>query len=67
VEEELLGELYRAVELLPPGCVQVFKLSLAGVGNQEIADRLSLSIHTVKTQKQRALAALKERFNANRL
>ncbi|MDR1274117.1 MAG: sigma-70 family RNA polymerase sigma factor [Odoribacteraceae bacterium] len=63
VEEELLSHLYRAIELLPAGCVQVFKLSLAGAGNQEIADRLSISIHTVKTQKQRALHALKERFN----
>jgi RNA polymerase sigma-70 factor (ECF subfamily) len=62
MEEELLAELYRAIEQLPAECVRVFKLSLAGIANQEIADRLSISIHTVKTQKQRALNALRERF-----
>ncbi|MDR2413790.1 MAG: sigma-70 family RNA polymerase sigma factor [Odoribacteraceae bacterium] len=62
VEEEMLGELYRSVERLPAECARVFKLSLAGVGNREIAERLSISIHTVKTQKQRALATLKGRL-----
>ncbi|MDR1415434.1 MAG: sigma-70 family RNA polymerase sigma factor [Odoribacteraceae bacterium] len=62
VEEELLGQLYRAAEQLPAECVRVFKLSLAGLGNRQIADQLSLSIHTVKTQKQRALVALRGRF-----
>jgi RNA polymerase sigma-70 factor (ECF subfamily) len=66
IEEELIGELHRAAEQLPVACARVFKLSLTGATNQEIADRLSLSIHTVKTQKQRALAVLKERFHAPR-
>ncbi|MDR0766459.1 MAG: sigma-70 family RNA polymerase sigma factor [Odoribacteraceae bacterium] len=60
IEEELLGELHRAVDRLPAACARVFRLSLAGAGNQEIADRLSISIHTVKTQKHRALVALKD-------
>lgn len=32
------------------------------MSNQEIADTLSVSIHTVKTQKQRAMSVLKQRF-----
>ncbi|MDR2130127.1 MAG: RNA polymerase sigma-70 factor [Odoribacteraceae bacterium] len=62
IEEELLGDLHRAIERLPAECARVFKLSLTGISNQEIADQLSLSIHTVKTQKQRALVALRERL-----
>lgn len=62
IEEELLGQLYRAVEELPTECARVFKLGLEGMSNQEIADTLGISIHTVKTQKQRAMSTLKSRF-----
>lgn len=62
IEEEVLGEIYRAIEELPTECARVFKLGLEGLSNQEIADTLSVSIHTVKTQKQRAMAVLKHRF-----
>lgn len=41
----------------------VLGLGLEGLSNQEIADALSVSIHTVKTQKQRAMAVLKRRFS----
>ena len=62
IEEEMLGQLYRAIEELPTECARVFKLGLEGLSNQEIADTLSVSIHTVKTQKQRAMSVLKRRF-----
>lgn len=62
IEEELLGQLYRAIEELPTECARVFKLGLEGISNQEIADTLGISIHTVKTQKQRAMSTLKNRF-----
>ncbi|MFR7809522.1 MAG: sigma factor-like helix-turn-helix DNA-binding protein [Butyricimonas faecihominis] len=58
----MLGQLYRAIEELPTECARVFKLGLEGLSNQEIADTLSVSIHTVKTQKQRAMSVLKRRF-----
>ena len=64
IEEELLGQLYRAIEELPTECARVFKLGLEGLSNQEIADTLKVSIHTVKTQKQRAMTTLKNRFGA---
>ena len=59
IEEELLGQLYQAIEKLPEGCAQVFRMSMTGMSNQEIADTLSISINTVKTQKQRAIQALR--------
>lgn len=64
IEEEMLGEIYRAIDELPPECRRVFRLGLEGLSNQEIADSLSISLNTVKTQKQRAMAALKRRFGA---
>ena len=64
IEEELLGQLYRAIEELPTECARAFKLGLEGLSNQEIADTLKVSIHTVKTQKQRAMTILKNRFGA---
>ena len=39
------------------------KNRLEGLSNQEIADSLSISINTVRTQKQRAMAVLKKRFS----
>ena len=62
IEEELLGQLYRAIEELPTECARVF--GLEGLSNQEIADTLKVSIHRVKTQKQRAMTTLKNRFGA---
>lgn len=63
IEEEVLGEIYRAIDELPPECRRVFRLGLEGLSNQEIADSLSISINTVRTQKQRAMAVLKKRFS----
>lgn len=51
IEEEVLGEIYRAIDELPPECRRVFRLGLEGLSNQEIADSLSISINTVRTQK----------------
>lgn len=62
VEEEMLGEIYRAVEELPPECRKVFKMSLEGMSNGEIAAALSVSVHTVKSQKQRAMNVLRGRL-----
>ena len=67
IEEEVLGEIYRAIDELPPECRRVFRLGLEGLSNQEIADSLSISINTVRTQKQRAMAVLKKRFSMGTL
>lgn len=48
-----------AIDALPEQGRSVFKMSLGGLKNDEIADRLNISVNTVKTHKQRALASLR--------
>ncbi|MDD2242788.1 MAG: sigma-70 family RNA polymerase sigma factor, partial [Bacteroidales bacterium] len=61
IESEVLWEVFSKVEQLPAECKKVFKLSyLENMSNQEIADMLSISVNTVKSQKSRAKQLLKE-------
>lgn len=61
---ELMGELHRLVANLPPACQQIFRLSyFDALSNQEIASELSLSLPTIKTQKQRALKTIRQHLN----
>ena len=61
IEAEVLDEVQRAVQQLPPGYRQVIYLSyFEGLSNQETADYLQVSINTVKTQKVRSLRILRE-------
>src|SRR6266700_1876162 len=56
IRAEVLREILEEIEKLPGQCRKIFKLSyLEGMKNQEIADKLSISIHTVKNQKARAI------------
>lgn len=48
-----------AIEALPEQGRAVFKLSLSGKKNHEIAELLNISVNTVKTHKQRALISLR--------
>ncbi len=64
IRAEFMAEIARVVEGLPDSCQHIFKLSyLEGLSNQEIADRLSISINTIKTQKQRALRVLRKKIH----
>ena len=55
-ENELKIKLYAAIELLPEQCKRVFKLSrFEELKQQEIADRLGISIKTVKNHITHAL------------
>lgn len=57
---EVFAEIQKAIETLPEGCQQVFKLGyMEGLNNLKIAELLGVSINTVKTQKQRGLKMLK--------
>ena len=52
-----------AIEELPDQCKSIFKLSrISGLKNQEIADKLDISVRTVETQIYRALKILKSRL-----
>jgi RNA polymerase sigma-70 factor (family 1) len=66
IEAELVEMIYVSIEKLPKKCRKVFKLTLMGLGYEEIADHLNISISTVRNQKARGLkllriALLKER------
>lgn len=51
------------IEKLPGQCQFIFKLSrVQGLKNQEIADKMGISVRTVETQIYRALKILKERL-----
>jgi len=52
LEEETFRILYQSIEKLPPQTKAVYHLSMKGLKNQEIADKLGVSLETVKTHKQ---------------
>jgi RNA polymerase sigma-70 factor (ECF subfamily) len=58
---ELKIQLYRAIDQLPDQCRKVFRLSrFEQLKQQEIADRLGISIKTVKNHITNALQQLKQ-------
>ncbi|MNL34998.1 RNA polymerase sigma factor [compost metagenome] len=60
IQAEVIGELYAALNLLPERCRLIFKMGyLEGMKNHEIAEKLNISVNTIKTQKKRGLAILR--------
>lgn len=60
IEAEVVQDVNKAVNQLPPGCRNVLHLSyFEGLRNKDIAEQLNVSVNTVKTQKQRALQLLR--------
>lgn len=63
IRAEFFGELYKTFDSLPSECRKVFKmLYIQGKTVAEIADELSLSPGTIKTQKARGLKKLRKKF-----
>ena len=63
IETEVLDAVYLSIEQLPEGCRNILKMTFfEEMKNQEVADKLGISINTVKTQKQRAVQLLKLRL-----
>jgi len=61
IEVEILWEVFSKIDALPSECKKVFKLGyLENLSNVEIAERLGISVNTVKSQKSRAKQLLKE-------
>jgi len=48
-----------AINSLPERCAQIIKLSIKEYSNEQIAEKLSLSINTIKTQKRIAYKKLR--------
>ena len=60
---EIENIMENTIEGLPAQCKSIFKLSrINGLKNQEIADKLNISVRTVETQIYRALKTLKSRL-----
>lgn len=64
IRAEVMSQVYEVIDTLPAACCQVFKLGyLEGLTNPKIAEKLGISINTVKTQKRRALVTLRTKLN----
>jgi RNA polymerase sigma-70 factor (ECF subfamily) len=64
IRAELMQEIYSEIEKLPERRREVFKMAyLEGMKNEEIADQMNISIHTVKEHKGKALYSLRLRFS----
>lgn len=63
IHNEIAREIYQAIKELPLQCGKVISMSyLEGLSNQEIADKMGLSIQTIKNQKMRGLSLLRNRL-----
>jgi len=61
VRAEVYREIIAAVDSLPSECKKVFKMAyMDNLDNQDIADVLSISINTVKVQKNKAKKKLRQ-------
>jgi|SRR5690606_915708 len=64
IRSEVMDEIYKIVQSMPAGCQKVFRLGyLEGLTNPQIAEKLDISVNTVKTQKQRGLKIIKGKLN----
>lgn len=63
-DKEVMELLFKTIDCLPKRCREIFLLHLDGLSSTEIADKLSLSIDTVRTQKKRAMKFLREHFQS---
>ncbi|MCH7534742.1 MAG: RNA polymerase sigma-70 factor [Bacteroidetes bacterium] len=62
IEEETFNRLYAEINNLPDACQKIMLLALNGSKNQEIADKLEITVNTVKTQKKIAYSKLKDQL-----
>jgi RNA polymerase sigma-70 factor (family 1) len=62
LEEETYSIVYNAVNKLPPQSRKIIWLSLEGNKNQDIAERLAISVNTVKTLKKNAYKELRSQL-----
>lgn len=63
IEKELAGELSRCIEALPPECRRVFRMvRMEAMTYGQAAERLGISVNTVKYHMKHALGVLGQRF-----
>lgn len=60
IRSEVFAEIHTALETLPESCKRISRMGyIEGMKNNEIAQKLGISVNTVKTQKQRGLQLLR--------
>lgn len=62
VKEEIIRQLYCHIEALPAEQRRIILMRIKGYTWEEIAERLDISINTVKTQKTRSYKFLREKL-----
>jgi RNA polymerase sigma-70 factor (family 1) len=68
VRAEVMEEVTKEIDTLPVQCRKIFILSFVnGYKNQQIAEALKISVHTVKNQKIRAVQLLKIKLHNRNL
>lgn len=68
IRAEVLRVIGQELNRLPVQCRTILKMSYEkGLKNHEIANKLAISIHTVRNQKARGLQLLRTKFDENQL
>src|SRR5699024_12685888 len=63
LHNEVWAEAYRELKCLPLQCQRVLRLGyFDGLNNEEIANKLKLSVQTVKNHKYRGIQELKKKL-----
>lgn len=63
IHAEIIGKIHQAINELPKGCHLIFKEGyLEGLSNRDLAEKLGVSINTIKSQKQRGLMLLRRKL-----
>lgn len=62
IEQETYMAIHDAIEVLPSQGKRVVEMSMRGIKNPEIAERLSISVNTVKSVKANAYRLLRLRL-----
>lgn len=60
LREEVHRKIINAIANLPPERAKIIKLYMDGYSQEEISELLSISVNTIKTQKRKAYASLRE-------
>jgi RNA polymerase sigma-70 factor (family 1) len=63
IEEEVINNLINAVEKLPEQQKQVILLGMQGFKNEEIAEKMQISVNTVKFHKKAAYHSLRSKIS----